>query len=375
MSALPTMTSARDPRIDVMRGASLLMIFVDHIPADLLNRLTLHNFGFSDAAEVFVLLAGMSSMFAYGKSFRRDGIKTGLCKIALRGARIYLFQIGLLLATLGIVLVWSKLYGLTPMIMAPILDAPVDGLMRGLELRALPEYLDILPLYVVLLAAFPLIYVAIRRSPLLALGASALVWLAANLLPSLNLPNWINGQGWYFDPFAWQFLFTIGAILAVAVTANGNCLPADPAARWAAVAFLAFACLESIPWADWNLPDLRLFAMVAQDQSRLAPLRILDVLALMYLLLSAPGIARLARSAWLRPIEACGRHSLEVFSAGSILALLGRLEFQTEGQTLLIQFLVNVVGLGAMCLIGLWLERGRKSSMQAVGAAPSALMT
>jgi hypothetical protein len=211
--------------------------------------------------------------------------------------------------------------------------------------------------------------------PLLALGASALVWLAANLLPSLNLPNWIDGQGWYFDPFAWQFLFTIGAILAVAVTANGNCLPAYPAARWAAVVFLAFACLESVPWADWNLPDLRLFAMVAPDQSRLAPLRIFDVLALMYLLLSAPGIARLARSAWLRPIEACGRHSLEVFSAGSILALLGRLEFRTEGQTLLIQFLVNVLGLGAMCLIGLWLERGRRSSLQAVGAAASALMT
>jgi OpgC protein len=49
-------SSKRDPRIDVLRGMALLMIFVDHIPGNVLSLVTLHNFGFSDAAEVFVLL-------------------------------------------------------------------------------------------------------------------------------------------------------------------------------------------------------------------------------------------------------------------------------------------------------------------------------
>jgi hypothetical protein len=351
----------------VLRGVALLTIFVDHIPDDLLNQLTLHNFSFCDAAEVFVLLAGFSSMLAYGKSFQRDGIGTTLRKIAARCARIYLYHLGLMLTTIGIVLGRLRYHHLAPETIAPILEAPLKGLVHGLTLRALPHYLDILPLYIVLLAAFPLIYIAIRRSPRLALGMSALVWLAANEFPSLNLPNWIDGQGWYFNPFAWQFLFTIGAVLALVVIAHDYRLPASRIGHCIAVAFLVFACLETLPWAAWNLPDLRPVSMAAPDKSSLAPLRILNVLALMYILLSAPAIVRLARSSSLRPIEACGRHSLEVFSVGCVLALCGRLMFLMEGRTLLLQVLVNVLGLGTMFVVGLWLDRDRKGSVNLAG--------
>lgn len=353
--------SQRDPRVDVLRGLALVTIFIDHIPDDLLNKLTLHNFGFCDAAEVFVVLAGYSSMLAYGKSFQRDGARVALRKIAFRCARIYLFHVGLLLTTLGVVLVWIRHNQLAPKTIARILGAPMEGLAHGLTLRALPHYLDILPLYIALLAAFPLIYVAVRRSPLLTLCGSALVWTVANAFPSLNLPNWIDGQGWYFNPFAWQFLFTIGVVLSVAIAAHGGGLAPSRAARWIAVTFLAFAFLEAAPWTEWSLPDLRLLAMAAPDKSSLAPLRILDILALIYLLLSAPRIVHLARSPWLRPIEACGRHSLEVFSIGCILSLFGRLEFRLEGHNLLIQFLVNMLGIGTMFFVGLWLDRGSKS--------------
>ena len=104
------------------------MIFVDHIPADGLNTVTTHNFGFCDAAEVFVLLAGMSSMLAYGKVFQHDGMLTGLRRIAFRCGRIYVCQLGLMLATICIVLLWSRLGHFTPRIVAPILGAPVAGL-------------------------------------------------------------------------------------------------------------------------------------------------------------------------------------------------------------------------------------------------------
>jgi hypothetical protein len=40
----------RDPRIDVLRGFALLTICV----------VTLRSFGFSDAADLFVVLAGLS---------------------------------------------------------------------------------------------------------------------------------------------------------------------------------------------------------------------------------------------------------------------------------------------------------------------------
>ena len=355
----------RDLRIDVVRGLALLMIFVDHMPNDLLNRVTLHNFGFADAAEVFVLLAGYSAMLAYGRSFQRDGAAQGLRKVAVRCARIYLFQAGLLLATLLVVEGWSRYYHMKPGIMAPILGAPVKGLAHGLTLSALPSYLDILPLYVVLLAAFPLVYAGLRRSPLLALAVSALVWAAAGRFHGLNLPNWVDGKGWYFDPFAWQFLFTIGAALQVLTARNGGSLPRNPWAVRFCVAYLAFAFVQGASFHDWGLPDLHPLAMGAPDKSRLDWLRIVDILCLFYLTMSSQAVRRWADKAWVRPLAACGQHSLEVFSLGCMLALFGRLVFRTDGVSLATEIGVNVVGLTAMCAAALWLSHGRNAARAA----------
>jgi hypothetical protein len=363
--------SRRDPRIDVIRGLALLMIFVDHMPSDVLNQVTMHNFGFCDAAEVFVMLAGMSSMLAYGKAFCRDGMKPGLRRIALRCGRIYLFQVGLLLITCAVVIGWSRIYGLTPTIIAPILGAPVKGLAHGLTLSALPQYLDILPLYIVLLGIFPLIFLALRRSIVLGVSASAMVWFLSNLFPGVDLPNWIDGKGWYFNPFAWQFLFTLGAVLALMVrSGERELLPQWPALRLLTGGFLAFACLQSFPWHDWHLPTLSLFPMSAPDKSHEAPLRLLDISALMYLLLSSPLVARLCRSALLRPIEACGRHSLEVFSLSCILALFGRLAFRTHGSGFPNQVLVNGLGFLLMALLALLLEHVKAPPRRAPAPAP-----
>ncbi len=352
-------TSKRDPRIDVLRGMALLMIFVDHIPGNVLSLATLHNFGFSDAAEVFVLLAGMSSMLAYGKTFERDGALGGLRRVILRCARLYLFQIGLLLTTLIVVLLWTTHYDLQPTLVAPILHAPLSGVIRGLTLQAVPGYLDILPLYLVLLAAFPLVYVGLRLNPWLTLSLSATLWLAANLDPNLNLPNWINGGHWFFNPLAWQLLFTIGAAFALLAAAHNGTLPQARWAAWLCAAYLAFAFWQSAPWANWHLPDLRPFALATPDKTQLAVLRLLDILALAYLLLGSAWLRAFAGWRILRPLEVCGRHSLEVFSIGCIVALFGRLLFRTYGAGLDTQIAINVVGITMMCLVGMCLEKRR----------------
>jgi hypothetical protein len=128
----PSAISKRDPRIDVLRGLALLMIFVDHIPANVLGLATMHNFGFCDAAEAFVLLAGMSSMLAYGRAFERGGALSGLRRIVRRWGRLYVFQLGLLATTLVVVLLWTRHFNLQPLIVAPILNDPFSGILRGL---------------------------------------------------------------------------------------------------------------------------------------------------------------------------------------------------------------------------------------------------
>jgi hypothetical protein len=355
----PVGASKRDPRVDVLRGLALLMIFIDHIPGNVISLVTMRNFGFSDAAEVFVLLAGFSSMLAYGGLFKRKGAGSGLRRIVLRLVRLYLFQIGLLLTTLGVVLIWTTHYQQQPIILAPILNAPAAGLAHALTLHAVPSYLDILPLYIVLLAAFPLVYIGLRKNVWLALCISAGVWLAANLGDNLNLPNWMDGKNWYFDPFAWQFLFTIGAALAMLSAAHDGALPRVKWLAWLCGIYLGLAFLVSAPWAEWHLPSLHPLTMPTPDKTHLSALRLLDMLALTYLLLSSTRLRALASGRSLRLLEACGRHSLEVFAVGCILALFGRLMFRTFGAGLVMQIPVNAIGLATMCLVGLWLERER----------------
>jgi hypothetical protein len=56
----------RDLRLDLYRGLGLWMIFLDHIPDDVVGWLTLRNYGFSDAAEFFVFISGYLAGYIYG---------------------------------------------------------------------------------------------------------------------------------------------------------------------------------------------------------------------------------------------------------------------------------------------------------------------
>lgn len=341
----------RDARVDVLRGFALLTIFVDHIPRNAPALFTLHNFGFSDAAEIFVLLAGYSSMMAYGGLFQRAGIRRTLGRIGRRCLRIYLFQAGLLLATLIIVRIWMDLTGLTPRFgVAPLIQMGLlPGLLRGLALNALPNYLDILPLYILLLALFPLIYFGLRRGVWGVLALSGTLWLAANLDHQLNLPNAAAvDDGWYFNPFAWQFLFVIGAALALAIRSGRGLLPRRGWAVATAGVYLAFALFQGGSWAEWSLPNLRPLAIDVPDKSHVGPLRLLDILALTYLLFSAPAVGRFCRHPSLRLIDACGRHSLEIFAAGCLAALIGRILYRTFDATWPLQIAVNLGGIAVM---------------------------
>ncbi len=354
------MPSRREARVDVLRGIALICIFIDHVPQNALNWLTPRNFGFSDAAELFVMLAGFASMCAYGRSFARDGAGAGLKRIALRCLRLYVFQVGLLLTMLLVVWLWTTHYHVESETFAPMLHGGVKGVERGLTLASQPSDLNILPLYIVLLALFPLFYAGMRVSMGLAIGVSGAIWLAANLDRHLNLINALDHQGWFFDPFAWQFLFALGAALAVIMNARGGTLARWPWLVAVCLAYLVASFFEVFPWHDWGLPDLAPLHLDPTDKTVLAPLRLLHVLAIVYLVLTWSGLRDTLRWRVVSAVEACGRHSLEVFSLGTLLAMFGRLGMQRFGATVPMQIAVNVIGVGAMVTLALALERGRR---------------
>jgi hypothetical protein len=287
-------TSARDPRIDFLRGFALITIFIDHVPANPLNQITMRNFGFADATELFVVLAGISSMMAYGRCFERTGARSGLWRVALRCLRIYLVQIALLLTALVIVRQWLAHFGLEPVHFAAFFDCPAVTIGQALAMLALPASLNILPLYVVLLAFFPLIYAGIRYLPWPTIVVSATVWLIANVDHDFNLTNRLDGQGWFFNPFAWQFLFTIGVLAATVLRANGGDLPRIRLLTVACSAYLGMALALAAPWVAWGLSEFRVFDFDPPDKTNLSPMRLLDIVALVYLALSSPSLRSLA---------------------------------------------------------------------------------
>jgi hypothetical protein len=65
--------TGRDLRIDACRGIALWCIFLDHIPNNIGSWLTLRNYGFSDTAEVFIFISGVTCALAYGRARQREG--------------------------------------------------------------------------------------------------------------------------------------------------------------------------------------------------------------------------------------------------------------------------------------------------------------
>ncbi|MFT8776005.1 MAG: OpgC domain-containing protein [Gluconacetobacter liquefaciens] len=364
--------SRRDHRIDALRGVALLMMFVDHIPQNVLNRFTLRNVGFADAAEIFVLLAGYASWLAYGRNFERVGLRAGVGRVWRRCVRLYVFQAVMVVVTTATIRYWRAFWPVPVDFLEPELAHGLSSFWRVLFLDALPSNLNILPLYMVLLGVFPLIYLMMRISLWLTLALSASLWLLINLDPSINFPNWLDPDGWYFDPLAWQFLFTLGACAAVVAGRHDGSLPRRGWLRWVCGLYLAVSALEAFPWQQWGLPDLRPFAITAPDKSVLAPLRLLDVLAIFYLVQSSHGVRGAAEGRIGRVMALFGRHSLEVFSAGTVIDLYARLIFTSFGSGWMLQIAVNVIGFTILWELATVLDRARIRQKQRQAAPPAA---
>jgi hypothetical protein len=351
--------SQRDPRVDVLRGLALLTIFIDHVPGNALAMLTLRNFGFADAAELFVILAGLSCMRAYGGRFEREGMGGGLRRITLRCLRLYAYQAALLVFSLVIVNGWSTHHELHRPEFVRWVNDGMTVLKHGMVLQALPSGLDILPLYIVLLCLFPLIYAGMRLSKTLTLAVSGSVWMAANLSPDFNLTNWMDGRGWFFNPLAWQFLFVCGIVGGAVLASHAGSLPRWPRLEGICWAYIALGVLAAAPWSTWGLWDFQPFIVTPMDETNLSLFRLLNILALMYLALSSDSFSRLTRSRRFAGLEACGKHSLEIFSLGTLLALTGTLLVTTFGATWQMQLAIDGAGLGTLLAAARVLETGR----------------
>ena len=67
----------RDYRLDLLRGFANWAIYLDHIPNNAVNWVTQRNYGFSDAADLFVFISGYTASFVYARIMLERGFIIG----------------------------------------------------------------------------------------------------------------------------------------------------------------------------------------------------------------------------------------------------------------------------------------------------------
>jgi hypothetical protein len=347
----PAVPSKRDLRLDFFRGLSLWFIFIDHVPANMVGMLTVRNFGFSDAAEIFVFISGYTAAFVYGPVMRERGFVVGSARILKRAWQIYVAFVFLSVIYIAEIAYIAGRFD-NPLYIEErdlfvFLQNPQMVLIEVLRLRFLLANVDVLPLYIVLMLTFPVMLWLILRSPYFALALSIMVYAAAKVM-GWNFTLQPLDRDWFFNPFAWQLLFFIGAWCAA-----GGAKWLTPFLRSnivlaLCIAYLVPAMAISLTW--WSptitalLPNwLLIFPL---DKTGLSPLRLTHLLALVIVTVRfVPPDAWFIRSIWGRPLVLCGQHSLEIFCAGVFLSFTAHFILVEVSPKIGMQLLVSLAGI------------------------------
>ncbi|WP_249149360.1 OpgC domain-containing protein [Bradyrhizobium liaoningense] len=348
----------RDVRLDLFRGLANWLIFLGHIPDSMLAWFTTRNYGFSDGADLFVLISGYTATFVFGSMMMERGFIIGVTRLLRRVWQLYVAHLLLFLVYLTAVHYmahsFDELHLMDQFNVAPLMSFPVETLSQGLILKFKPLNLDVLPLYIVLMAAFPVVlWFMLRWRNAVMIGSLAL-YLAARHY-GWNLPSYPAGV-WYFNPFTWQLLFVFGAWLALGGAAASRWLLSSRALLVLSGGFLLFALAmtlaERIPGLREYVPDGLAAVFIPNDKTNLAPYRVVHLASLALIVVSLipidwPGL----KSRFLQPLIRCGQQSLSVFCVGLFLSFVAHFVIESGSEGFWAQMLVGAAGLWIMTIV------------------------
>jgi hypothetical protein len=319
--------SQRDTRIDVFRALALLTIFVNHVPGTIFEHFTHKNFGFSDSAEAFVLISGVAIGLAYGLKFRPGNRLLITLKAWRRAGVLYTTHIMTTVATLGIfsaaALYFSRPDLLKLINIELIINDTPEALVGIATLGHQVGYNNILSMYAVVLLMMPVFLLIGSVSLRLMLLASGLVWLVAGIyqIAPTNFP----GDGfWFLNPLSWQLLFVIGIAGMMHVKRGG-----EIRFNWWMASAAVFYLAGALFWVKWPLWGIETASglptvLTGFDKTFLSLSRLMHILAIAYLIVTVPWLSKLAQTRPGHPLAVLGKHSLPVFIAGTILAMVAQ---------------------------------------------------
>jgi hypothetical protein len=337
----------RDLRIDACRGIALWSIFLDHIPNNSGSWVTLRNYGFSDSAEVFMFVSGVTCALAYDKARSRDGW-TGVISRTLR--RSWNIYAAFLLLTLACAIMVYLAGGgrLADESNTRILfEHPGATLAHAAILQYRPVNTDVLPLFVVYHLLFAPLLWLLLRVPNATLGASLLLYALVHVF-GWTVPAWSNNV-WFFNPLAWQLLVVLGAWC---VTGGKRLWPwmISRTVLVLAVLYLAFSLMIALSWSirppEALVPQMLTTLLYQVNKSDLDPLRLLHFFALAILAVwLVPRDWRGLTTPVMRAAIRCGENSLAIYCLGVVLALACHIALLHISDGLAMQIALSLAGI------------------------------
>ncbi|MGE0417135.1 MAG: OpgC family protein [Acetobacteraceae bacterium] len=367
----------RDTRVDIIRGLLQLTIFASHAGGSFAGTWLIHKaWGLSDSSEQFIFLSGFMLGSVMARKTLMQGWRAGARDMWWRALNLYRTHL-LVFALFGVMIALASKSGLLPGELHRLgwgfmLDHPWQAIPEALATLYLPEFVNILPVFVWCMAALPLFgWLEARAgawSLSVPLGLYAAVWTFGLTPPALGSDHPLG-----FNPFAWQVLFMLGAWLGRRSLLLGEALPAS---RWltaGAVAVVVFSLWLRLGWYGWlpggaPLPDLE----IIWNKNHLAPLRLLHALSLAWLVACLVPRDR----AWMhgtlgRWCATGGKYSLQIFCLGLFLSWIATAVFRLWPAAMVwTDPLMIVAGCFLLLLFAQWLDRRRGAPQGVAITAP-----
>lgn len=351
----------RDLSIDLVRGAGVLMIAVDHLGGLLKLALgaavafpfvTWTRVGWSSAAEFFVFFSGYLVGLIYTQTLQKQGIALAYARAAHRSWQIYVANLLTLCAVL--ILLRVPLLASQPLETATDLNMLTDanaigGLIGFLTLQSAPAYFEILHLYIALLLVAPLLLLIARMSVLVALACSVAVWACVQWNPQFNLASW------NFNPFAWQLVFILGMLCSVGGVFEKLRNHFGRRGLLIVTGSLLVLALgvKIVDKAGWSLPLVGQIDVTGINRTSVGPLLLLHFLvSVVFVMQVVPHGDAIARSALGRLVARVGQYSLECFCVSTVLVYAAAGWMTSTGTTGPV--VVFVVGMTIIALVCLW---------------------
>jgi hypothetical protein len=313
----------RDLRLDIIRGWLQISIFGAHAVGSAFGAYGIHAvWGLSDSSGQFVFLSGFVLASVFTLKADRDGAPAAARDTWRRAGRLYLTHL-VVFFMFGAMVIWSEMALPLPgevdrLAWRMLVQDPLMALPAAVALVYLPNYVDVLPVFILCMLVLPgFLWLAGR------IGAYALV-------PSFAVWAGVQAGLWSYwsilpvglDPLAWQFVFLLGAWFGRQALLHRARLRPHAAAIAAALLLVGLGFLQRLGEgleAGWALDAETIWILAGK--AHIGPLGLLHGLALAYLVaVLVPREARWMHHPAAQAMAAVGRHSLNIFCLGIFLS-------------------------------------------------------